>query len=314
MISHSTHPTVSAKSSVIKLARGSNPEEVRYVRCVEGISMILDQRMTLKNEVEYSVSLFNGNHDWVTEEEARINCPNKLKAYKEAKDTQDVDEDLNKLKGYTKSDGKYIIGSGKYSTATKRAVTKMNQSPDLTLVDSIAKGSSVKKNPVEEEEYLGITTVMIEDGDFNVLRKKKKLPRLEDTCAFDDNISEDDNDEHRFKRRKAFKNRDSEHLTRQFESMRPPEAYKSRRGAAQQMRAVVSDLSKFNMEDIKRLRSIRHVKAPTTDASGFIFNVEWMQNEGKPDQENTLIAYEDVRRLAPKQLCDFFIRHIKLLD
>ncbi len=95
----------------------------------------------------------------------------------------------------------------------------------------------------------------------------------------DENISENDYKIKKNKKNKYF-NRDNAHLQRHFETTKAPTAYKSRRGADKLIKEIETDTSKYNMDDIKRIRSIRHAKAPSAGSSGFVLKVEWMQQEG----------------------------------
>jgi hypothetical protein len=130
------------------------------------VSMILNSDYDLtKNASIFHVQLFNDEKVWLSECEAKVNCPKKLEAFKAGKDNNEVEEDreyidlLNssakKSQGVDKVRLSHIP-AGKFSAKTKNelkaALMRDYSPPGNNCVDSITKSSGKKRNALQDKK------------------------------------------------------------------------------------------------------------------------------------------------------------------
>jgi hypothetical protein len=204
-----------------------------------------------KNASIFQVQLFNDEKVWISEQEAKVNCPKKLEAYKAGKDNDDVEEDRDYIQLLNSSAKKSQgvdkvrlshIPSGKFSAKTKNelkaALMRDYSPPGNKCVDSITKSSGKKRSALqdkkaamEEEEAAANFFGGLTSGNDGVMGKKRKRGEAQEDQQQSD-ISEDnpryDSRYYRTMRKKVV-NKANERLVRDYKETRAPDTYKHHR-------------------------------------------------------------------------------------
>ena len=182
---------------------------------------------------------------------------------------------------------------------------------DSSIQKSSKHNSTVKKvkkrtESDDDEDCIGF--MCGENND--VMGKKRRYNEKKDNENYEE-ISGSDADSKFYRgknwTKKSLANKKSEYMRDQFDKTASPTHYKYRRGCKKTMESVVKDITQFEGYDILRLVGIKQVKQADSRSLGHVVTVEWAPREGKPPIEKSILTYEDVRKNAPKQLCDFYI-------
>ncbi len=56
------------------------------------------------------------------------------------------------------------------------------------------------------------------------------------------------------------------------------------------------------------------MKKSTPEASGFAFIIEWMKKDEYDVRPASYVCYEELKRVAPRILCRFFLERTKLIS
>ena len=253
MLSQATR-TRSKISAPVLQADISVPKESHEIRVLP-VSMILQTDFDLtKNASIFKVLLFNDEKVWISEQEAKVNCPKKLEAYKAGKDNDEVEEDRDYIQLLNSSAKKSQgvdkvrlshIPSGKFSAKTKNelkaALLRDYSPPGNNCVDSITKSSGKKKSALQdkkaamEEEEATFGFGGLTSGNDAVMGKKRKRGEAQEDQQQSD-ISEDNpkNDARYYRAlKKKVVNKANERLVRDYKETMAPDNYKHRKNLKQ---------------------------------------------------------------------------------
>jgi len=71
---------------------------------------------------------------------------------------------------------------------------------------------------------------------------------------------------------------------------------------------TLTDLTGVHESEIKRIRSVRQLQKPTADIAGFVFKIEWVQRDQYEVKAPSLVTYEELKRVAPRIINNYFIK------